>query len=391
MSYFERLLEISSSSEHNCFLFGPRNVGKTSWLEKYFPKAIKFDLLSDKTYTDLLGDSSHLASAIPNGFDGWVVIDEIQKIPNLLDEVHRLIESQKYRFILTGSSARKLRRGGVNLLAGRAFIKNMYPVTAVEQGDAFSLQKSLRTGHLPTALTSDESKEFLESYIATYLREEVMQEGLVRNIAIFKKFLEVASFSQGEMLNYTLIASECGSNRHTVENYFEILEDLLIAYRIPVFSKKAKRDLVKTSKFYLFDVGVFRTIRPKGPLDSESEIDRAALETLFLQDAIAINGYQKLGYEFFYWRTRTQIEVDFVLYGELGLLAFEVKRKTRLKSGDFRGLTAFMNDYPAAQTFMLYGGDEAYFHNGIMVVPLSMALKSMDLLLGDTAKFIDDL
>lgn len=381
---FKRLLSISKNSKYSYFLFGPRGVGKTSWLRENFADALWFDLLNDKTYTQLLGRPDRLSDWIPTDYHGWVVIDEIQKVPALLDEVHRLIESRKLRFILTGSSARKLRREGVNLLAGRALLKNMYPLTVQEQGDVFSLMDSLRYGHLPlifSAENPEEKEAFLHSYIATYLREEVLQEGLTRNIALFAKFLEVASFSQGEMVNYTQIAQEVGTPRHHVESFFSILDDLLLSIQLPVFNKKAKRELVKTAKFYYFDVGVYRTIRPKGPLDLPEEIDGPALETLFLQEARALNEYEQYGYEFYFWRTRMQLEVDFVLYGKKGLLAFEIKRKSQLKNEDYKGLKAFKEDYPTSKTYLLYGGSERFIFQDIEVIPLAEALKNLSSIL----------
>jgi uncharacterized protein len=374
---YNRLFNLDNNSNESFFIFGPRGVGKTSWLIKNFPKAIRFDLLKDSTYTKLLGNPSSLEDYIPSDYKDWIIIDEIQKIPALLDEAHRLIEERKLKFILTGSSARKLRRSGVNLLAGRALIKNMFPITALEQGKDFNLIRSLKYGNLPMAISSKNPGDFLKSYIATYLREEVLQESLTRNIALFTKFLEMASFSQGEMINYTKIAQEIGSKRHTVENFFEILEDLLIASRLPVFTKRAKRDTVKTPKFYYFDVGVYRSIRPTGPLDLPEEIDGAALETLFLQEAKAINNYFKFEYEFYFWRTHTKLEVDFILYGEKGLLAFEIKRKGRLKSDDFKGLKAFKKDYPICTAIMIYGGSDKYIHQDIQVIPINDALKNM--------------
>jgi predicted AAA+ superfamily ATPase len=189
--------------------------------------------------------------------------------------------------------------------------------------------------------------------------------------------MEVASFSQGEVLNYTEIAREVGSNRQTISNYFDIIEDLLLGYRVFVFNKRAKRELISHPKFYYFDVGVYRTIRPRGPLDYHQEIDGAALETLFFQEIKAINDYFDLGYEIFFWRTKNQIEVDFVLYGENGLFAFEIKRSDTLKKSHFNGLKQFSTDYPVANLYMLYGGNRKYYENNVLVIPYVDALKNM--------------
>lgn len=378
---FDRLLHIPQELNQSAFIFGPRGVGKTSWIKKKYPDAIYFDLLKDDVYRELLARPTRLGEKIPKTYTGWTIIDEIQKIPALLNEVHRLIETRKLRFILTGSSARSLRRKGVNLLAGRALTYNMHPLTVTELGKDFKLTKSLQYGHLPMAVTSSRPNRYLQSYIKTYLREEILQESLTRNVALFSRFLEIASFSQGEILSYTEISREIGSNRHTVNNYFDILEDMLIAFRLPVFRKRAKRSVIAHPKFYYFDVGIYRTIRPKGILDTAAEIDGAALETLFLQEAKALNDYFELDYEFYYWRTHQQHEVDFILYGNKGFLAFEIKRKEKLYSTDFLGLKRFAQIYPEATLYLLYGGNEEYQEGNIHVIPLNQVFKQLKNLL----------
>ncbi|GJM06333.1 MAG: ATPase [marine bacterium B5-7] len=374
---FKRLIHIDPASGHSAFIFGPRGTGKTSWLEQHFPDALCFDLLNDDTYTELSARPTRLSEKIPKDYQGWVIVDEVQKVPAILNEVHRLIEGRKLRFLLTGSSARKLRKQGVNLLAGRALTYHMHPLTCLEIGDQFRLAHSLQFGHLPVAVTSDEVKKYLSSYVATYLKEEVLQEGLTRNISLFTRFLETATFSQGEVLNYTAISREIGSNRHTVANFFDILEDLLIAFRLPVFRKRAKRALINSQKFYYFDVGVFRTLRPVGILDTHAEVDGPGLETLFLQEVRAYNDYFDWGYALHYWRTQDQKEVDVVLYGNQGFHAFEIKRKARLDKQDFSGLKCFAEDYPEADLYMLYGGQTRYFEGNIQVIPFEVALKEL--------------
>ena len=374
---FNRLLHIDHDSPSSAFIFGPRGTGKTYWLKHHFPEALYFDLLDADLYTELLARPTRLHDRIPNNYRGWVIIDEVQKIPELLNEVHRLIEHRQIRFILTGSSARSLRRRGVNLLAGRALIYHMHPLTALELGDAYNLSRSLQWGQLPVAITHPQPESYLSSYVQTYLHEEVLFEGLTRNLGAFTRFLEAASFSQVEILNYTDIAREAANNRHTVNNYFDILEDLLIAYRIPVFTKRAKRDVITHPKFYFFDVGIFRTIRPMGILDSIAEAEGPSLETLFLQEMKAINDYFSLGYSIYYWRTRTKLEVDFILYGNHGLYAIEIKRTQRPTLKDFRGLKAFQADYPEATCYLLYGGTEDYYESGIKVRGFEQAMKCL--------------
>jgi predicted AAA+ superfamily ATPase len=325
----------------------------------------------------LLPAPQRLEDFIPPGFDNWVIIDEIQRIPELLNEVHRLIENRRIRFVLTGSSARKLRKKGVNLLAGRAVTRSMHPLTTGELGGDFSLDHSLHYGLLPSAYIESDPDDYLNSYVRTYLREEIQQEGLTRNLQTFARFLETASFSQGAPLNISEISRECGVNRKMAEEYFRILEDLLLACHLPVFTRRAKRRMIAHPKFYLFDTGVFRAIRPKGPLDRPEEIDGAALETLIFQELRAINDNYRMGYELYYWRTSNRQEVDFVLYGEQGLIAIEVKRTSTVRPREMSGLKAFLKDYPMAKTYLLYGGPHHLFEKGIEFIPLEKAMKNL--------------
>ena len=360
------------------FLFGPRGVGKRAWLRARFPDALFFDLLDADTYTRLLAAPTRLGDEIPAGYRGWVVLDEIQRLPDLLNEVHRLIEARRLRFVLTGSSARKLRSKGVNLLAGRAVTRFMHPLTVTELGQDFDLRRALQYGCLPFACTEPEPRDYLRSYVTTYLREEVQQEGFARNLAAFARFLEAASFSQGSVLNMAAVARESAVNAKVAEDYFSILEDLLIAVRLPVFAKRAKRRVVAHPKFYFFDAGVFQAIRPRGPLDSPEETRGAALETLFLQQLRAVNDYADLGYSLHYWRTAAGDEVDFVLYGERGLVAFEVKMTQTVRPGNLRGLRRFRESYPQAKTFFVYTGSRRRHDAGIEIMPAEAALRGLE-------------
>jgi len=360
------------------FLFGPRGVGKTAWLHRQFPGALFFDMLDHQVYTELLAAPQRLGDRIPQDHKDWVVVDEVQRVPELLNEVHRLIESRRLRFALTGSSARKLRGRGVNLLAGRAVTRHMHPLTALELGKDFDLKRALRWGCLPLACTSDDPQDYLKSYAATYLREEVQQEGLARNIGAFGRFLEAASFSQGGVLNMAAVARECAMSAKVVEDYFTILEDLLIAMRLPVFTKRAKRRMIAHPKFYYFDAGVFQAIRPRGPLDAPEEIHGAALETLFLQQVRALNDYKGLGYRLHYWHTATGDETDFVLYGERGLSAFEIKMAQKVRPDDLRSLLRFRADFPQAKVHLLYLGQRRWHERGIEVLPFLDCVTKLD-------------
>lgn len=362
------------------FLFGPRGTGKSSWVKAAYPKADYIDLLDDETYRRLLarpGSLGDFFSSQPK----TVILDEVQKVPAVLDEVHRLIELRKIQFVLTGSSARKLKRQGTNLLAGRALTHSLYPLTARELGEDFNLKKALSFGTLPMAVTSENPKRYLNSYVKTYLKEEIEQEGLTRQIGSFARFLETASFSQASLLSVSQIATDSQVSRKVVEDYFSILRDLLLSYELPVFSRKAKRELMTKRKFYFFDVGLYRTLRPKGPLDHESELNGAAFETLCLQELLALNHYLDAGYEFYHWRTRRHEEVDLVLYGENGFKAIEFKSSSRLRESDFKNLELFGEDYPQAKRFVVYGGAESRSHKGIKIIPASEFFADASLIL----------
>ena len=386
--HFNRLIHIPHDQKSSVLLLGPRGTGKTTWIRENFPNAIFIDLLKTEDYQLFLNNPSKLENRIPLNFSDWIVIDEVQKIPELLDEVHRLIETFGYRFILTGSSARKLRQKGVNLLAGRALAYRMHPLVCQEIGkEHFSLTHVLEWGLLPTVYQIDSPKHYLSTYITSYLREEIVQEGILRSIAQFSRFLEAASFSQGQVLNYSDIGREIGIERKTIAEYFSIITDLLIGFELPVFSKRAKRELIAHPKFYYFDVGVYRSIRPKGPFDRPEEIDGPALETVFFQHLRAINDYYQLGYQFYFWRTSSQVEVDFVAYGEKGLLAFEIKRSKRIQKKDLKGLKLFGQDYEMAHLYMLYGGENKEYYDNIQAIPFVEMLFSLpEILLNEQNK-----
>ena len=383
MTVFERLIKKPLESRKSFFLFGPRGTGKTTWLKHRLPEALFVNLLQSEYYNRLSANPGHLRQLIPPDHTGWTVIDEVQRIPALLNEVHDLIEARGLVFVLTGSSARTLRRREVNLLAGRALTYRMHPLTAVEQHEAFNLRDSVQLGHLPARFSESDPAKYLKDYVQTYLREEVMQESLTRNIGHFSHFLEVASFSQGVTINISAVAREAHIERSVAENYFSILEDLLIAVRLPVFSRKAKRKLISQKKFYFFDAGVFRAIRPVGPLDSDAEIDGPALETLVLQELRAVNDHHDYGYQISFWRTRSSLEVDFVLYGPRGLLAIEIKRSTQIQPRDTRALREFKKDYPPAKCFVFYGGPSALYMDEVTVLPIEHALRNLHHILGN--------
>ena len=372
---YSRLLRLPKNKSF--FLFGPRGVGKTTWVKENFPKAIYLDLLNAQTYNRLLVSPLRLSESIPADFADWIIVDEVQRIPELLNEVHRLIETFRYKFILTGSSARKLRRGGQNLLAGRALTYYMHPLTAIELGADFSLSDCLNYGALPSIFKEFDKQKYLAGYVQTYLQQEVIQEGISRNLSAFARFLETASFSQGSVLNVSEVGREASVGRKVVEDYFCALEDLLVGVKLPIFSKRAKRKLVAHNKFYYFDVGVYRSIRPVGPLDQPEMVGGVALESLFFQNLRAINHYFNLNYKLFYYRTVAGVEVDFIAYGSRGLKAFEIKSKKTISRSDLTGLATFLKDYPMTKCYLIYGGSERRYFGNIEVIPFVEALKDL--------------
>ena len=378
---YPRTLKIPAAGRQSFFLFGPRGTGKTTWLKQRYPNAIHLDLLDHALYLELLTRPQRLRELIPPRHDGWVVVDEVQRTPLVLNEVHRLIETAGRRFILTGSSARSLRRRGVNLLGGRARTYHLYPLTAVEAGADFALERALVHGQLPSVYTQPDPDQYLASYVENYLRQEVIDEGRTRNLAAFSRFLESASFSQAAPLNVAAVAREVGVDRKTAAAYFELLEDLLIATRVPIFTRRAKRRMTAHAKFFLFDVGVYRTIRPAGPLDSPEQIDGAALETLVYQELRATIAYRSLKLKLFFWRTASGAEVDFIAYGEDGLFAIEVKRSRTIRRADLHGLRQFKSDYPMARCVLLFGGDRREYRDEVELLPVTEALADPALVL----------
>lgn len=364
-----RMIRFSQSS---FFLFGPRGTGKSTWLRASFPGALWFDLLDDELFQKLAARPERLTDRInAERSIQTVIIDEIQKLPALLEIIHRLIADRSgIRFILTGSSPRKLKRSGADLLAGRALRKSLYPFLAVELGEAFHLDEALERGMLPVILFQPDPIQALRAYVTLYLKEEVQQEGLTRSFSNFVRFLETVSFSHASVLNISNIARECGVDRKVTEGYVGILEDLLLAYRIPVFTRRATRGLASHDKFYLFDAGVYKTLRPQGPLDRPAEANGAALEGLVAQHLTAWCDYRENDDKLYYWRTRGGVEVDFVVYGKSIFQALEVKNSASFSKNDLRGLKEFKVDYPEAECLFLYRGKERLLIDGILCLPV---------------------
>jgi predicted AAA+ superfamily ATPase len=367
------------SPKSSYFLFGPRGTGKTTWLKQNCRNELTIDLLEPGTYRRYKARPERLRELVDGNPDkNTYIIDEIQKVPEILDIVHALIEEKPaHQFILTGSSARKIKQKGVDLLGGRAIVRSLHPFMASELKDKFNLERALKTGLIPLILASKNPKETLDAYISLYLQEEVQMEGIVRKIGNFARFLEAISFSHGSVLNISNVARECEVKRRTVQSYIEVLCDLLVAYQIPVFSKKAKRAVIHHPKFFLFDTGVFRTLRPRGPLDQPGEIEGPALEGLMAQHIRAWIDYSQSSCKLYYWRTTAGTEIDFVIYGEEGFWAMEVKNTSDIRRSDLRPLKTFRQDYPGCIPLFVYRGNEKLLVDNILCIPCETLLKSM--------------
>ena len=355
---YNRLTKLPGQS---FFLFGMRGVGKSTWARAAFPDAVYVDLLDERLYQDLLGDPSLFEQSLGHlGTDGWVVVDEVQRLPSLLNEVHRLIETRRMRFALLGSSARKLKAAGVNLLAGRAIRKTMFPLTAAELGPAFDLDKVLRYGSIPLVWTSETPRDVLEAYVRLYLREEIRAEALVRNLPGFVRFLPVAALLNGQVVNVTGIARDTGVARTTVQGYLDILEDTLLTFRLPAYEAKLRVRERRLPKLYWVDPGVVRAVkRQLGGVAAEER--GPLLESWVLTTLRAHAETQELYDRIFYWAPhRTDVEVDVLLQRGRELLAIEVKTTSRYHTGLLKGLRALDELPRLVRRVLVYTGRRSF-------------------------------
>jgi len=361
------------------FLFGPRGTGKSTLVRGLINReTLYIDFLDPDTFRTYSAFPETLIKVLDIQDIELVIIDEVQKVPQILEVVHKVMEEKGIRFILTGSGARKLKRAGADLLGGRALYCKMHPFTAGELGEAFSLEKALKTGLIPVVEQSMEPSKTLASYIDIYLREEIQAEGFVRNLGAFTRFLEIISFSHGSVLNINNVARECQVGRSIVAGYIDILFDLLLAYRLEVFKKKAKRKTASHPKFFLFDSGLYRRLRQRGPLDIESEISGPAIEGLVGQHLRAYIDFKYIDTKLYYWRSLAGNEVDFVMYGGDIFTAVEVKNTRILNPVDYNGLRSFGDDYPESKLILLYRGSILMKHKNIVVIPVELFLKEPD-------------
>ncbi len=336
---YERLLAPPRGS---FFLLGPRGTGKSTWARGRFPQAERFDLLDEALYQELLVEPGQFAARLrarPRG--SWVWVDEIQRLPGLLNEVHRFIEERRLRFVLTGSSARKLRRAGVNLLAGRALSRSLHPFVPEELGVDFELARALRFGTLPLVQMADDPAETLKAYVQTYLREEIQVEALVRNLPGFARFLPVAALFHGQALNVASLARDAGVARTTIEGYLEILDETLLAFRLPAWEARLRVRERRHPKLYWIDAGIVRAARRT--LSEPAAEERGALfEGMVAMLLRAYDAYRGLYDDLAYWSPAetTKTEVDFLLRRGRRFIAVEVKASARADGDSLRGLRA---------------------------------------------------
>jgi predicted AAA+ superfamily ATPase len=341
MMFIPRALDIARLVRRkSLFLFGPRQTGKTALIRNVLPEARVYDLLDGDVFLRFSRRPASLGEEV-SADAPIVVLDEIQKVPALLDEVHRLIEQKGIRFVLTGSSARKLRRGGVNLLGGRAPSRTLHPFTALELGDRFSLDRALDRGLLPPIYFSEDPRTDLAAYAGNYLREEIAAEAATRNVPAFSRFLETAGLCHGTMLNYSQVASDAQIPPSTVKEYFHILEDTLLAGTLPAWRRTRTRKAIGTPKFYFFDVGVARHLQHRHGLSRRSPEFGEAFESYIFHELRSYIDYSGKEIPLAYWRSTSNFEVDFVLGG---VTAIETKAKDPVGERDLRGLRALKEE-----------------------------------------------
>ena len=347
---FTRKLNLPAPGTQTFFLWGPRQTGKTTLLKAHYSQSRWIDLLKADEFRRYLTNPEFLRQELEAddaGAGAMVVIDEIQKVPTLLDEVHWLMENRGIHFALCGSSARKLRRGAANLLGGRAVRYQLHGLTAAELDTEFELNRLLNHGYLPRIAMSAQPARLLDAYISDYLKEEVAAEGLVRNLPAFSGFLNAAALSDGELINFSNVAADCGVSSHTAKSYFEILEDTLLGRWLPAYRKRPKRRVTAASKFYLSDVGVVNSLARRGSVSFGSEAYGRAFENWVFHELSAYLDYMEPDGQLTYWRLAGGTEVDFVL--DDMRLAVEAKSGERISSRHLKGLRSLVKDHPYAE------------------------------------------
>ena len=372
----ERILKLEEATSNSLFLWGSRQTGKSTLLKTLFPKATTYDLLKSDVRMALQMRPALLREECELLDDGeLVIIDEVQKVPALLDEVHWLIENKHLRFILSGSSARKLRRSGANLLGGRALRKTLFPLVSAEIPD-FDLNRALNHGMLPRHYLMENPTMIIQSYIGDYLQQEIVEEAIVRKLDSFTRFLQVAAMSNGEIVNYSNIAQDCGISSKTVKEYFSILEETMLGFYLPSYTRVIKRKVIQSPKFYFFDVAIPNHLLHRVPLQHGTDVYGHALEHLVVQELRAFISYLHPFMPMSYWHTLdNKNEVDIVLGN--AEVAIEVKSSHSISSHDTRGLKAFSDEYPEAKLFLVSLEDRPRKFHDVEIWPVDQFFKRL--------------
>ncbi len=365
---YPRILTLAEIQDDSLFLWGARQTGKSTLLKALFPKARYYDLLNANLFRSLSRNPSLLREQLmllPKG--SIVIIDEVQKVPELLDEVHWLIQNQELHFILCGSSARKLRRSGANLLGGRALSNTLFPLVSAEIHD-FDLQRALNYGTIPPHYLAKNPTRRLQAYIDDYIQQEIVAESVLRKLSAFSRFLEVAALSDTEIVNYTNIAAECGVSAKTVKEYFSILEETLFGFMLPAYTHSVKRRVVQSPKFYYFDVGIPNYLLNRVPLQPDTVDYGHAFEHLMCQELRAYLGYHNSRKRMSYWRTSTGIEVDCII-GDAEV-AIEFKSSTEVRNTQLKGLRSFAQEHPNVKLYVVSRETFPRLVDGIEIWPI---------------------
>lgn len=371
MTAIRRILTIDLPAKQSAFLWGARKTGKSTYLREAFPQSLVYDFLKTDMFFAFMKDPAllreHVLAQKEAVLKHPIILDEVQKIPHILDEVHWLIENKRLRFVLCGSSARKLKRGHANLLGGRAWRYEMFPFVSAELKE-FDLLRALNHGLVPDHYLREEYVKSLEAYVQDYLKEEIFAEGLTRNIPAFSRFFEAMAFSHGQLTNYSNIARDCGVDYKTVREYYQILVDTFLGTRIEPFSKRQSRQVIsQAAKFYLFDVGVAGFLTKRVFREERGEEFGRAFEHFILTELLAYRSYRGRGFEIRFWRTKSGLEVDFIL-GK-GEVALEVKGGPRVDNKDLRSLAAFSDEFKPKRSILVCNEKQERLHGKIRILP----------------------
>ncbi len=372
--YDRKQLFLGSGNE-SIFLWGARQTGKSTLLKKLFPNALWFDLLLSSEYKRLIAKPDILRETVLANLNTQpVIIDEIQRVPELLNEIHWMISNYGVRFILSGSSPRKILHSGANLLGGRALRYELYPLVSSEIPD-FDLLRAINHGLLPRHYDATNPKKMIDAYIGNYLRDEIVAEARIRKADNFVRFLEVAALTNGEMINYNNIAAECGVSATTVKEYFQILEDTLLARYLPSFQKRPKRRVITAPKFYLFDIGIVNNLLNRGKIEAGTELFGKAFEHFIYQEIYTHSRYSEKEYPIYYWRTASQLEIDFVLGDHE--VAIEVKAAEQANTRHLKGLKAFSEEYKTKKLILVSNDPLPRQVDNILILPWKVFLERL--------------